>query len=451
MLPLARLLRFPQPSRPSVRPQFQTRAAVTRTPRYVHSASKPNISELLTTSEDENVWIKRRPLPTTTSVKYTIPTDPYLLADKFQRMEREGKVDDAVAIVMQTKTVCQSQVLWNLVIDAYAKKGRLSRALRASTEMRRRGFRPTQTTFTALLKACALCDGEKSLAMAESIYRSIEDANVEPSIIHVNTLLSVYQHKHKVQPILNIYNSLPANGPMAPTLTTYTILLSALRRELIMRIDELKNEPLEPSAQKGEKKIRVDRRSAHIKKNMRQVFDNLMLAWYSYADDAVRRIDSADADDTTPLHIDAHIVNIVLKSCHAVYGVNRALGRKGLKIADQVYGMDKSLHAGDSEGTAQPSTLKDNPTPLAARIRRSESRKPSESMSKFNTINIDTIDLVLELCKRDQEPTKAIRFWQSLEKHFAADLEPIQSNFTERIDKFRGQMPWNNKPTPKKD
>ncbi|KAJ1663466.1 hypothetical protein IW140_001187 [Coemansia sp. RSA 1813] len=407
----------------------------------IHPANLPDISELLSTSEE--VWIKRRPLPTITSIKYTIPTDPYLLASKFQKMVHEGKTDDAVAIVMQAKTKYQSDVLWNLVIDVYAKKGRLSKALRASTEMRRRGFSPTQTTFTALLKACALSDGEKSLPMAENIYRSMADSQVEPSIIHVNALLSVYQHKHKVQPILNIYNKLPADGPMAPTLTTYTLVLSTLRRELNLRIDELKNEPMEKSVEKKEKKMRLDRRTAHIKQNIRDTFDTMMLAWHSYTDDAARRIASPDASDTPPLHIDAHIVNVVLKTCHAVYSINRALGRKGLKIAEQVYGLDKTLDVGNRKNAVSPPTQKAQQLPIAARIRSPERRKSVKGMSKHDIINIDTIDLVLELCKRDKEPTKAVRFWKSLENHFAGDLEPLKSNFTDRIEEFRARMSRN--------
>ncbi|KAJ2528133.1 hypothetical protein EV175_007481, partial [Coemansia sp. RSA 1933] len=83
---------------------YATAATVIRRP--IRAANMPDLNELLGTSED--VYIKRRPLPTTTSIKYTIPSDPYLLATKFQKMIHEGKTDDAVAIVMQAKTRCQS-------------------------------------------------------------------------------------------------------------------------------------------------------------------------------------------------------------------------------------------------------------------------------------------------------------------------------------------------------
>ncbi|KAJ2799109.1 hypothetical protein H4R21_003670, partial [Coemansia helicoidea] len=187
----------------------------------------------------EELWIKRRPLPTTTSIEYQIPTDPYLLAQKFQQVARSGKMDDAVAIVMQTKTRSQSVVVWNFVINEYAHTGRLSRALRAYTEMRKRGFKPTQTTFTALLKACARSTSDKRAAMAEHLLASMADHGVAPSIINHNALLDVYQRQHDLPTLLDRFNALPGDGPCAPSLETYTIALSACRRELQRRLDEL--------------------------------------------------------------------------------------------------------------------------------------------------------------------------------------------------------------------
>ncbi|KAJ1933938.1 hypothetical protein GGF37_006554, partial [Kickxella alabastrina] len=78
-----------------------TNAAVTA-PRQLHTGSAA-LAEM-----------KRRALPTTTSIKYTIPTDPYLLAQKFRNVLQQGKLDDAVAIVMQSKKRDQSGVVWNL-------------------------------------------------------------------------------------------------------------------------------------------------------------------------------------------------------------------------------------------------------------------------------------------------------------------------------------------------
>ncbi|KAJ1822572.1 hypothetical protein LPJ56_000664 [Coemansia sp. RSA 2599] len=375
------------------------------------SASVLLARSLHATSQTAFGEMKRQPLPKTTSIKYTIPTDPYLLAKKFQEVAAKGKLDDAVAIVMQSKARCQSGIVWNLVINAYAKDGRLSRALRAFTEMRRRGFKPTPTTFTALFKACALSDAEKSVQIAQSAYESMESHGVRPTIISVNSLLNVYLRKHNVDAILERFNELPAEGPRAPSLATYTIVLSALRRELQLKLTDLQAKPETAAADKNN--AHYQRRLALMKEHVHRTFGALMDTWTAFAEDAERRINSRP-DDTPLLGFDTHIANVVLKACHAVYAENRALGRRGLRVAEQIYGFNDSSAA-----------------PLALRISQSIERQggiggvdEGQRDGLGPIIDDTTVDLVLDLCGRDDQPTKAVRFWRSLEANFGAQFRP---------------------------
>ncbi|PIA16891.1 hypothetical protein COEREDRAFT_80943 [Coemansia reversa NRRL 1564] len=384
------------------------------------------------TSDTEDIWIKRRPLPTTTSVEYTIPTDPYLLAKKFQQVTRDGKLDDAVAIVMQTKTRNQSAVVWNMVIGEYAKSGRLSRALRGFTEMRKRGFKPTQSTFTALLKACAMSDSAKSAQMAEYLFGSIKDHGIEPSILNFNALLSVYQHKHDLKAIMEWFNDLPGEGPHAPILETYTIVLTAFRREIQRQLKEL--EEVKASGKTENKPSFGDsRRIALVKENIHNMFGSMVELWKTFAEDAQHRLKSQQTQqlhDTKPLYIDAHLMKVILKTCHAVYGENRALGRQGLKIAEQVYGFDKTL----GSTTKRQSREDDLVVPLAVRFLQGGSS--SNTVADFSAVDSNVIDLVLGLCSRDAQYTKAIRFWRSLETHFITQLDPLKKEFEPRIKEF---------------
>ncbi|KAJ1728954.1 hypothetical protein LPJ61_003762 [Coemansia biformis] len=386
-------------------------------------------SERAATKGTEEVWIKRRPLPTATSIEYAIPTDAYLLAQKFQQVVRSGKLDDAVAIVMQTKTRHQSAVVWNLVIGEYAKTGRLSRALRAYTEMRKRGFKPTQTTFTALLKACALSDSDKRTGMAEHLLASMADHGVEPSIINHNALLDVYQRQHDLANLMDRFNGLPSDGPGAPSLATYTIMLAACRRELQRQLAEMGKVPVEGDATL--KPPPVDsRHAALVKGNVRVAFTALMELWTTYTEDACRRIDQPCVN-TPRLEIDSHIVRTVLKACHAIYGENRSLGRRGIAIAEQVYGFDKDLGAAAAAPVRALALA-----PLAVRLRSGSKGAAIESA----VVDSDVIDLVFGLCKRDKQYTKAIRFWRSLEAHFPAEIEPLREQHAERLGDLRSQM-----------
>ncbi|KAJ2033482.1 hypothetical protein IW146_004053 [Coemansia sp. RSA 922] len=390
---------------------------------------------------DFAVGVKRRALPTTTSIAYTIPTDAYLLAKKFQEVARQGKLDDAVAIVMQTKTRSQSVVVWNLVIDAYAKEGRLSRALRGYSEMRRRGFMPTPTTFTALLKACALSDSARSKEVADELFRLMEKQGVDPSIINANSLMSVYQRKHDMEAMLERFNNMPEDGPMAPSLATYTILMSSLRRELLARLDELSGKA-EAAAAKSEGRVLISNssRTARLKENVHRTFDALLQVWTSFVEDVDRRL-SHPVDGTALLSVDAHIVNIVLKACHAVYRENRALGRRGFKVIEKVYGLDQTfgpLLSKPMISTREPAV------PLAVRIRQQSSG--TNDLNRTPVLDDDTINLTLDLCTRDEEYTKAIRFWRSLEAYFAEELQPLKKNHTEKIEALYARL---NQPRPR--
>ncbi|KAJ1825129.1 hypothetical protein GGH91_000078 [Coemansia sp. RSA 2671] len=385
---------------------------------------------------DFAVGVKRRALPTTTSIAYTIPTDPYLLAKKFQEVARQGKLDDAVAIVMQTKTRSQSAVVWNLVIDAYAKDGRLSRALRGFSEMRRRGFVPTPTTFTALLKACAMSDSVNSQKVADELFRLMERHGVDASIINANSLLSVYQRKHNIEAMLERFNALPEDGPMAPSLATYTILMSSLRRELLTRLDELSGKTEAAAAEAEGRDLRPSSsiRTAMLKENVHRTFDALLQVWASFAEDVERRL-SHPVDGTAMLAVDAHIVNVVLKACHSVYRENRALGRKGLRIIEQVYGLDQTF---GRQSSAPKEGAKEPILPLAVRVRQQSSGM--NDLNRTPLIDDDTIRLTLDLCTRDEEHTKAMRFWRSLKTNFAAELQPLMKNHAERIDALYARL-----------
>ncbi|KAJ2829820.1 hypothetical protein IWW50_000629 [Coemansia erecta] len=400
--------------------------------RYTHVqvSAQPILRQY--SSDAASISIKRRPLPTTTSKEYTIPQDPYLLAKKFQQVVRGGNLDDAVAIVMQSKTRDQSPVVWNLVIEEYARRGRLSRALRAYTEMRRRGFTPTQTTYTAVLKACALGDSEKAVAIAEHTYASMSSSGVAPSIINMNSLLSVYQRKHDIERALQRFNDLPSSGAMAPSLATYTILVSMCRRQITMLYEEQAR--LKPVDEHGakvvldiEQRTYNSQRIAAAKNDIRSTFATVMQLWDMYTADAEQRL-REPAEDTHALAYDTRILKLVLKACHALYEDERELARKGFNIIARVYGGSRRVDAHGEVSFALP---------LAARLRRTKDMGVDrEAASQHPILDKDVIDLAIGLCDRGKRYSNIVRLWSSLEKYFPAELEPLQAQFAAEIAEF---------------
>ncbi|KAJ2816148.1 hypothetical protein GGI24_005810, partial [Coemansia furcata] len=181
-------------------------------------------------------------------------------------------------------------------------------------------------------------------------------------------------------------------------------------------------------------------RTARLKENVHRTFDALQQAWTSFAEDVDRRL-KHPVDGTALLSVDAHIVNIVLKACHSVYRENRALGRKGLKVIEQVYGLDRTFGLKPST----PSVATREPVvPLAVRVRQQSSGL--NDLNRTPVLDNDTISLTLGLCTRDDEHTKAMRFWRSLEANFAEELQPLKKNHTEKIDALYARL---NQPRPR--
>ena len=99
---------------------------------------------------------------------------------------------------------------------------------------------PTSVTYTLMLKG--LADAPKSAAnvkMAESIYKSIENSEVELSIIHTNAMLSVCDRHNDMESLWRIAGELPEEGPQAPDMRTYTIILGALQYAARDDIDKM--------------------------------------------------------------------------------------------------------------------------------------------------------------------------------------------------------------------
>ncbi|KAJ1945380.1 hypothetical protein GGF37_001728, partial [Kickxella alabastrina] len=268
--------------------------------------------------------------------------------------------------------------------------------------------------------ACSLSNSENSMDMADELFDSMGKYGVKPTIISINALLAVYQRKHNVEAILERFNSLSADGPDAPTLATYTIVLSALRRELQIRLAEITQK-----SEDGNAVVHNARRMALLKEHVHQTFGALMNTWAAFAEDAAHRLDKP-MDGTPPLHIDTRAINTVLKACHAVYKENRALGRQGLRVIELAYGFDKYI--GQNPKPRGTAAVEKEALPLALRIRRAAPGSGGDAGSSGAVVDSTTIDLALELCIRDRQFTKAVRFWSSLETNFGPLIKPSKAN-----------------------
>ncbi|KAJ5172658.1 hypothetical protein N7492_005251 [Penicillium capsulatum] len=163
--------------------------------------------------------------------------DPRVLADRVGRLLRAKHEASAAAMVRQAHRQGISTVVsWNTLMKYCMEQGNWRAAFKFFNDMKKRGGKPNQATFTILLDGFRhfLTPDRKNsecFAMAESVYRSIFAPNnpVQPNIVHTNAMLSVCEAHGDMVKLWRIAGELPENGDRSPDMITYSIILGALQ------------------------------------------------------------------------------------------------------------------------------------------------------------------------------------------------------------------------------
>ncbi|RUP45574.1 hypothetical protein BC936DRAFT_147999 [Jimgerdemannia flammicorona] len=159
------------------------------------------------------------------------PEDPYRMADKITKMARKDQLNEAIKMVQKSHINAQSSVVWNHLIAECAASQRANLSYRMFTEMKRRGFKPNDRTYTLLLSALAANPSSpEAIERAEQIYAGLQSSSTILSLIHTNALIKVFSRADDLQSVLRVYHSMPREGEMRPDKFTYTTVLSACAR-----------------------------------------------------------------------------------------------------------------------------------------------------------------------------------------------------------------------------
>ncbi|GAB5585235.1 hypothetical protein Unana1_00135 [Umbelopsis nana] len=176
-------------------------------------------------------------VPSTKPRSHKLPDDPYLLSNKVKRLFAEGKIEEATELVKAAPIRLQSEVVWNQIIAGQAENGRSNAAFRSLTEMKQRGFKPNERTYTNLLKALANNPGENVLERAGDLHQTLQESN-KMSVIHYNALIQVYARAGAHHQMMKTYKSMMENN-ISPGIYTYSILFNAFSRNNIGTFEEL--------------------------------------------------------------------------------------------------------------------------------------------------------------------------------------------------------------------
>ncbi|KAJ5666906.1 hypothetical protein N7462_011315 [Penicillium macrosclerotiorum] len=212
--------------------------------------------------------------------------DPRALGDRVARILQSGDPAKAAALVRYAHNQgFQTGVGWNHILSYCMQRGHPKAAFKFFNDMKKRNRKPNAATFTIMLKGFA--DAPKSrtsVNLAHSVYKSLFAPNspVEPTIIHTNAMLHVCQRHNNLNMMWRIAGDLPEDGPGAPDMRTYTIILSALQYAARNDISAL-----DPS-----KMDKITARQVQMVKEAKRIWADVVYRW---------------TKDAVP--IDNHVVN----------------------------------------------------------------------------------------------------------------------------------------------
>lgn len=92
--------------------------------------------------------------------------------------------------------------------------------------MRKRGLEPNERTFTHLLTAYAKSNSPHAIKHAEAWIKKMKsDFNLDPSTIHMNNLMRVYNNADQPEKTIEALNKMSSTAILAPDAVTYSIAL----------------------------------------------------------------------------------------------------------------------------------------------------------------------------------------------------------------------------------
>jgi hypothetical protein len=93
--------------------------------------------------------------------------------------------------------------------------------------MRKRGLEPNERTFTLMLSVYGKSKSPEAIKYAEAWVKKMKDFNIEPSVIHINNLMRVYNNADRPERALETLKRISTEGTIVPDAVTYSIVLQS--------------------------------------------------------------------------------------------------------------------------------------------------------------------------------------------------------------------------------
>ncbi|KAF9183825.1 hypothetical protein BGZ51_003735 [Haplosporangium sp. Z 767] len=306
------------------------------------------------------------------NTKVTLPKDPYLLSEKVLKFARNGKLDDAITLVMEAPKSRQNEVVWNHLIQESSKMGKSIQSWRLLNDMKKRGFEPNDRTFTILLNSLAInSSSPNSVSRAMDLYKQMQDSeDTPPTLVHTNALLKVCSRKPDYEALQRVYNDMPKTGSNAPDVVTFNILINSFAR------------------------MGGDR--------------GFELSWKVWEDCLEAKIKRPDQ-----VELDQRLADAILLACREA--VSSTYIKRGYRLVESLYGLSVSPSSPRLELSKTPSASE-------------RAILPSKSlglgtMLRKDSIHPRTVELLLSICSKLRDYGKAQQYMDLIRSTYP-DFKP---------------------------
>ncbi|KAF1974869.1 hypothetical protein BU23DRAFT_460482 [Bimuria novae-zelandiae CBS 107.79] len=163
--------------------------------------------------------------------------DPLEVAAFVKQELAKGRSKEMLQLVRMASHSMSVVVSWNHIIDQLMKSGNVSKSMDVYNEMKKRGQFPDSYTYTIILRGLANnVDKSGVVSHAIAVYHSMSAPNsrVQPSVIHTNAALTVCARSLDMDALWGFAAKIPESGPGAADARTFTIILNAIRQNLLV-------------------------------------------------------------------------------------------------------------------------------------------------------------------------------------------------------------------------